>query len=292
MLPQTARPIQTLALAWVTLFPAGEKGAYYRMLHQVVTVSALLLALAATACSKGNALVDVQGACADAYHAQVCTWAKTNGATLVEAGAVVPLASLENAPADAPMVWPPVALVSLDMPDAVRQQGGLTQLTVFWEAGGHPPGAFMTPHFDFHFYTVPPAERAAMDCKDERKPAALPAAYGLPDILLPPEMVQMTGVPTLVGLCVPQMGMHAILTTEIERKDAFDGTMVIGYYKGKPIFIEPMLPKVMLMKKTSFDLPIPGVPGLAGPHPTTFHATYDAAGQAYRFIFSAFVAGI
>jgi hypothetical protein len=261
------------------------------MPHRVLTVSAFLLAFAVGACSKGDALVDLQGGCADAFKAQVCTWAKMKGTTLVEAGAVVPLASLENAPADAPMVWPPVALVVLDMPDAVRQQGGLTQLTMYWEAGGHPPGPFMTPHFDFHFYTVPPSERATMDCKDESKPAALPAAYGLPDIPLPPEMAQMMGVPTLVGVCVPQMGMHAILATDIERKDAFSSSMVIGYYKGKPIFIEPMVAKAMLMKKASFDLPIPDVPGLAGPHPTKFHAEYDAAGQAYRFIFSAFLSG-
>ena len=68
------------------------------------------------------------------------------------------------------MVWPPKAVASLDMPDAARQQSGLTELTVYWEAGGHPPGAFMTPHFDFHFYTVAPAELAAMDCKDVSKP--------------------------------------------------------------------------------------------------------------------------
>jgi hypothetical protein len=101
----------------------------------------------------------------------------------------------------------------------------------------------------------------------------------------------MMGVPALVGLCVPKMGMHAILSTEIERKDAFDGTMVIGYYTGKPIFVEPMISKAMLMKKASFDLPIPNVPGLARRQPTRFHAEYDAARQAYRFILSAFVPG-
>ena len=174
------------------------------------------------------------------------------------------------------------------MPEPVRQQGGLTQLTMYWEAGGHPPGAYMTPHFDFHFYTVAPSERAAMDCKDLSKPATLPAAYGLPDIPLPPEMARMMGVPALIGLCVPQMGMHALLASEIERKDAFSGSMVIGYYKGKPIFIEPMVSKAMLMEKKSFDLPIPDVPGLAGAHPTKFHAEYDATQQAYRFTFSVF----
>ena len=258
------------------------------MSHRALTVSAVLLAFAAGACAKDDALVDVKGTCADAFKAQVCTWAKMSGTTLVEAGAVVPLASIENAPAQMPMAWPPEALLSLDLPDAARQQGGLTQLTMFWEAEGHPPGAYLTPHFDFHFYTVPPSERSAMDCKDLSKPATLPAAYGLPDIPLPPEMARMMGVPALIGLCVPQMGMHALLTSEIERKDAFSGSMVIGYYKGKPIFIEPMLSKAMLMQKQSFDLAIPDVPGLAGAHATKFHAEYDAAQQAYRFTFSAF----
>lgn len=259
------------------------------MSHSVPGISAVLLALTAVGARTGEEpLVQVRGACADVFKAQVCTWAKTKGNTLVEAGAVVPLASIENAPTEQPMAWPPVAAAAIDMPEPVLHQGGLTQLTMYWEAGGHPPAPFMTPHFDFHFYTVAASERAAMDCKDVSKPASLPAAYGLPDVPLPPEMAQMTGVPALIGVCVPQMGMHALLQSEIERKDAFSGTMVIGYYKGKPIFIEPMLSKAMLMRKQSFDLPIPDVPGLAGAHPTKFHAEYDAAQRAYRFTFSAF----
>ena len=254
----------------------------------VPSISAVLLALTAGARTGEKPLVQVAGPCATVFKAQVCTWAKTKGNNLVEAGAVVPLASIENAPADQPMVWPPAAAAVIDMPEPVAHQGGLTQLTMYWEAGGHPPAPFMTPHFDFHFYTVAASERAAMDCKDVSKPASLPAAYSLPDVPLPPEMAQMTGVPALIGVCVPQMGMHALLQSEIERKDAFSGTMVIGYYKGKPIFIEPMLSKAMLMRKQSFDLPIPDVPGLAGPHPTKFHAEYDATQQTYRFTFSAF----
>lgn len=259
------------------------------MLHRALIVSAVLLSVAASGCAKEEALVEVKGTCADAHNAQVCTWAKMKGTTLVEAGAIVPIASIENAPAETPMVWPPTMLASVNMPDAARQQGGLGVLTMFWESGGHPPGAYMTPHFDFHFYSIPLSDVKAIDCRDESKPAALPAAFGLPDIPLPPHMAQLTGVPTLVGLCVPTMGMHAVLASEIERKDAFDGTMVVGYYKGKPIFIEPMVAKAMLMKKASFDLPIPEVPGLTGPHPTKFRAEYDVAQQAYRFTFSGFV---
>jgi hypothetical protein len=258
------------------------------MSHHVPTITAVLLTLAVNARTGEAPLVQVTGSCADVFKAQVCTWAKTKGNILVEAGAVVPLASIENAPADQPMVWPPVAAATIDMPEPVPHQGGFTQLTMYWEAGGHPPAPFMTPHFDFHFYTVAASERASMDCKDESKPASLPAAYGLPDVPLPPEMARMMGVPVMIGLCVPQMGMHALLLSEIERQDAFSGSMVIGYYKGKPIFIEPMITRAMLMRKQSFDLPIPEVPGLSGAHPTRFHAEYDAAQQAYRFTFSAF----
>lgn len=258
------------------------------MPHRVQAVSAVLLALAAGACTDQAPTVEVKGPCADVFQAQVCTWARTKGKNLVEAGAVVPLASIQSAPAEQPMTWPPVAAAELDMPAPVAGQGGMRHLTVFWEHGGHPPGAFMTPHFDFHFYTISAAERVAMDCSDLSKPAALPAGYGLPDIPLPPDMAKMTGVPALVGLCVPTMGMHSLLTTELERTDAFSGTMVIGYYRGKPIFIEPMVSKAMLLEKRSFDLPIPDVPGLTGPRPTRFRAEYDAGHQVYRFTFSGF----
>lgn len=263
------------------------------MSYRVITVPVALvtlLALSVGVRARDTALTQVKGACADVFKGQVCTTSTMKGTTLVEVGAVIPLASIENAPADVPMVWPPVPTASIELPDVIRQQAGLRQFTVDWNAGGHPPAAFMTPHFDFHFYLIPRAEIAAIDCKSENKPAALPSGYTLPDIPLPPEMAGMMGVSRLVGLCVPQMGMHAILTTEVARTDAFGGTMVIGYYKGAPIFIEPMISKTMLMKKASFDLPVPSVPGLTGPRPTKFHAEYDAAQQAYRFTLSGFVA--
>lgn len=257
------------------------------MKHRAHMMSGALLAVAIGACAREAPVVEVKGNCGDAYGGQVCTWAKTQGKNVVEVGAVVPLSSIENAPANDAMVWPPAPIARLELPQAVQQQGGLTELTMYWEAMGHPPGPYMTPHFDFHFYTVAPTEQAAIDCKDLNKPSALPPAYGLPDIPLPPDMAKMMGVPTLVGLCVPQMGMHSLLATEMESKEPFRGSMVIGYYHAKPVFIEPMLTKAMLMEQKSFDLPIPAVPGL-GAHPTKFHAEFDAAQKSYRFTFSGF----
>jgi len=257
-------------------------------------LSAGLVALAAFLCSCAKpevAVVEVKGDCGDVYKAQVCTWAHTQGTTVVDVGATVPIASIENAPAAGSMAWPPVADAILKVPASATAASGLTDMTIYWEADGHPPGPYMAPHWDFHFYTVPSADRMAIDCKDSSKPAALPAGYGLIDVTLPPDMAKMIGVSTLVGICVPGMGMHSLPSAELDGTAPFHGDMVVGYYKTKPVFIEPMLTKAMLMEKKSFDLPIADVPGLAGSYPHTFHATYDSTAQSYRFTFSGFAAG-
>jgi hypothetical protein len=258
------------------------------MFKSGLTSSILLLALAAGGCATPAAESAIAGGCATVFGAEVCTWATMSGPTVAEVGATVPLAAIENAPAEMPMVWPPVPVATLALPEPASRQTGITHLAVDWEAGGHPPAPFLTPHFDFHFYSLPESEVDAIDCADTRKPAALPAGYGLPDIALPPHMAEMMQVSTLVGLCVPKMGMHAMPRTDLERQDTFDGTMVIGYYKEAPIFVEPMVSKAMLMRRQSFELPTPVVPGASGPQPTRFRAEYDPATQAYRLTLSGF----
>ena len=258
------------------------------MLRPVRVMSFIALTAVIGACAKEAPIAEVSGGCATVNKAQVCTFASMKGATVLEVGATVPIASIENAPAVEAMVWPPVASAILDVPEPARKETGLNHFTMYWEAGGHPPGPYLQPHFDFHFYTVPNASRMAIDCKDLTKPATLPAGYALPDIPLPPDMAKMMGVSTLVGLCVPQMGMHSLPAAEMESTAPFRGDIVVGSYAGKPVFIEPMVTKAMLMEKKSFDFPIPAIPGI-GAHPTKFHAEFDAAKQSYRFVFSGFV---
>ena len=250
-----------------------------------------MLAISLGACAREVPIVETQGECGIVFQGQVCTWARMQGDSVIDLGALVPVASIENAPADHPIAWPPAPVVALALPAAAQQATGLTHLTIFWEVMGHPPGPYLTPHFDFHFYTVSQDQRMAMDCADLSKPAALPAGYSLPDVTMPPPMAAMIGASTLVGLCVPQMGMHSLLTTELEGTDPFRGTMVIGYYQGKPIFIEPMISKAMLLEQRPFDLAIPEIPGLAGNRPRSFRAEYDGQQRAYRFVFSNFAAG-
>lgn len=193
----------------------------------------------------------------------------------------IPLSSIERAPQEMEMGWPPVLVATLNLPTDVTSAMGVDHLTVYWEPHGHPPGAYLTPHFDFHFYNIATGTREAIDCADQTKPADIPAGYRLVDVEIP-------GVGMLVGLCIPAMGMHALLASEVESDEIFDGTMVIGYYHGSPILFEPMIARDMLMRRQSFDLPMPTVSGLPDGvgYPRSVRAEYDAATDAYRFIFS------
>ena len=252
-----------------------------------VVAGVVILSLAA--CANETPLVETKGDCADVYTGKVCTYAVAQGENVVTAGAVISLAAIENSPAGHEhMDWPPKALLTTQLPEQGTKASGLVEMNMYWEGKGHPPAPYMIPHYDFHFYLIPDADVKAIDCKDTTKPAALAAGYALPDIDLPPADQKMMGFEKLVGICVPQMGMHSLLQSEIESTTPFRGTMVIGYYHGKPIFIEPMISRDMLLEKKSFTLPVPEIPGLTGPHPTSFNATYDAVSNAYKFEWGGF----
>ncbi|MEN8375034.1 MAG: cytochrome C [Gemmatimonadota bacterium] len=224
----------------------------------------------------------VQGECADLYGADVCSWATLGDADgLLEFGITVPVAAIEQAPADMDMVWPPALGAVIAMPTEVGAAVGVDHLTIYWEPHGHPPGPYLTPHFDFHFYHVSASEREAIDCADTTKPTEVPAGYGLVDVEIP-------GIGMLEGLCVPAMGMHALLASEMESDEIFDGTMVIGYDRGAPLFFEPMIASELLLRRQSFELPMPAVPGLPEGvrYPERYRAEYDAETDSYRFVFS------
>lgn len=241
----------------------------------------VLVPLALTSCVAADAQPRlVEGGCEEVYQGEVCTWTRVAENEVVDLGATVPLSVIENAPPDAEMVFPPKVSAMIPLPAEAREATGLQWLTIYWEPHGHPPGPYMYPHFDFHFYNVPRSAISAIDCADERKPESLPAGYILPDEEIP-------GLGVLVGLCVPGMGMHALLEEEFHGTEPFTGTMVVGYYEQSPIFIEPMITQEMLMRRTSFDLDVPRVETPEGVrYPTRFHAEYQPDTDAYRFTFS------
>ena len=225
----------------------------------------------------------IMGNCGSVHGADVCTWGETTGGDVTAFGATIPMDAITGAPEDAPMAWPPVANAVVKLPDAVAAATGFHAMTVFWEAHGHPPGAYLTPHFDFHFYSMTDEARMAIDCVDTSKPSAIPAGYALPDVNIPE-------IGDLLGLCVPAMGMHSLPASELESSEIFEKTMVVGYYQGTSIFVEPMITKATMMARQTFTLEMPDVPGrpAGARYPMQFRADYDSTGNSYRFVFSDF----
>lgn len=221
--------------------------------------------------------------CSVVLESEVCTWVVMEGETAVELGATVPLEIIEAAPADAEMVWPPKELVTVALPEEARVALGIDHMGINWEAHGHPPATFAVPHFDFHFYNITQDEVGTIDCSNDAKPGQLPAGYTLPDVDVP-------GLGVLVGLCVPRMGMHAMVDHDAHATDAFEASMILGYYAGQAIFFEPMVSRELLMKRSDFSLSVPAIDDLPpGVHyPREFRAEYDGAGRQYRLVFAGF----
>lgn len=258
------------------------------MKRSVARGAAMVVAVVASACSSEPAEVPVvenAGECADAFGAQICSWTRTQGEAVMEVGTTLALASIENAPAEVPMAWPPPADAAVTVPGSA---GGMQHVTFGWNPMGHGPMTYLTPHFDMHFYRIPNDRRMAIDCADESKPATLPASYGMIDEEMPDDIAAMIGTKVLVGVCVPEMGMHSMTLEDIERQTPFESTMIVGYYGTEPIFLEPMIAKETLLRRQSFDLPVPAVPGWTGAQPRAFRAEYVPDQDSYRFVFSNF----
>lgn len=249
-----------------------------------VIVTLAISGLLAVSSAMGAGLQFVQqikGACQSVFEGEVCTWAEVEGDQLLAFGATVPDSTINNAPLDAEMVMPPITYARIKMPSIVKKATGIDNLGINWEAQGHPPATFLTPHFDFHFYTIGGDEVMAIDCSDTRKPDELPAGYVLPDMETPDGG-------TMVGVCVPQMGMHALVEEEMNAPGVFEATMVVGYYSQDLIFLEPMIARDKLLSHENFSIAVPPVSGRAEglTWPAGFTARYDQKAGAYQFNFS------
>jgi hypothetical protein len=242
-----------------------------------------LVAVAAFAAPPAVPTRTTFSSCSTVLGSQVCAWVVMKGKQAVELGATIPIAVVEAAPLDAAMLWPPAELADITLPPEAKAALGIDHLGINWEAHGHPPTPFLTPHFDFHFYNVSQDAVHAIDCADKTKPQTPPASYELPDITVP-------NMGTLVGLCVPHMGMHALAVRELSATAPFEASMLVGYYSGQPIFFEPMISQARLLEKSDFTLMVPAVANLpAGVrYPSEFRASYDAARKEYRLVFSGF----
>ncbi|MGH9587099.1 MAG: hypothetical protein ACRD3F_09125 [Acidobacteriaceae bacterium] len=241
------------------------------------TATALALSVGARAAVQKTA--DEQ--CSSLYGAQVCTAYQMRAGKVTQFSLRIPVAMIEHAPANAPMVYPPKEDIDVPFAPAVAKETGFTYANIYWNPHGHGPSAYQVPHFDFHFYFVSPHEVGEINCKDTVKPQVVPAGY-----MLPPDQ-DVPGIGKVIGACIPYMGMHSAPKTDFDGNIPWKGSLLVGFYGGKSIFLEPMITSALLLQKRSFSLQIPqGIePAAHVRYPKSFRAIYIAKSDAYEFTF-------
>lgn len=233
-----------------------------RRIHRLTCSSLLGLGLAA--CSGG----ETAGPSAQLFGETVTSFAHLGASgEVVGVGVVVRVKSFENAAAGQPSDGD----FLLEMPAATRDATFVQQLRVSWLASGHGPSPYGEPHFDLHFYRGSTAEVDAIDCSDT---SPFPAAV----------LAKGYETPTL---CVSRMGYHAWPSEDLA-SGTFTGSMILGYYAQKMVFLEPMITLDRFLERKSFELAIPR-PASAGGAKTLYpsHVTlaYDATADAYTIEF-------
>lgn len=257
------------------------------------------LSLAGTGCGGGSSSVTspgitrvVTGETETIGGATVATWARLDASDKVlEAGVTLPLSVIRNPPAPSAsrtvsagstrhtegQTGPAGSFVDLEFPQAVQQSTFLNHFEMHWNPAGHPPDRYFVPHFDLHFYNQTLNEVAAVTAPDTVAPASsrIPTGY----------------LYTGVEQTVPQMGGHAVAASEFAPGALpFSASMVLGYYRGRMTFVEPMITQATLLTKETITMsvPQPAVLGQATRYPTKFTAVYSPELDAYQCTFTDF----
>jgi hypothetical protein len=193
--------------------------------------------------------------------------------SVLEVGVRLPMSAVEAA--TDPHTRDPA--LSLAMPSRVSSTTFFNHLDLYWSDGGHGP-TYEYSHFDLHFFRISAAAVDAIDCSDRTPVPASLLAPGYSPGSVSPE-------------CDPQIGFHASPDVDFAGT-FFSKTMILGFYGGKTIFVEPMLTSEKLRLRRSFTVDMPQPTTLGGAQtrfPRKFEARFDAAGDAYDLVFSAFV---
>lgn len=163
----------------------------------------------------------------------------------------------------------------LAMPEGAPETG-FDHVCLNWNPGGHPPaGVYSVPHLDVHFYLIGQHEReqvtfqGAGAAEAAKQPTAdlLPAGY-----VAPPDTA------------VERMGIHGLDPAGPEfNGEPFTQTFVYGYYKGKLIFLEPMVATAFLQTNpdVTFKVARPQSYSYPAYYPSEYRVSHDAARKQY-----------
>lgn len=152
--------------------------------------------------------------------------------------------------------------VVLPFHDQVKAITPFKHIGLDYNPNGHEPTAvYGLAHFDFHFYLISEAERAAIPPfeVDSSKFVALPNQQ-----YMPPNYAPIPGG-------VPQMGTHWIDVTSPELSgQTFTQTFIYGSYNSNVTFYEPMITLNYLKVTPEFSRNIPQPPKVkvSGYYPT------------------------
>jgi len=153
-----------------------------------------------------------------------------------------------------------------------------------WMPFGHS-APYNRPHFDFHFYVVPTADRLAIDPSDPQwasKSGNLPAQDYWPARYFPLNLLLNQPADAVT---VPKMGLHWLDVAAPELHGAeFRYTLFYGSWNGRIIFDEPMITKAVLESRESVDVTLPPASRYAseGLRAGAYRVYYDEASDRHR----------
>ncbi|UOF01096.1 DUF5602 domain-containing protein [Bdellovibrio reynosensis] len=150
-----------------------------------------------------------------------------------------------------------------------------SHMNIDWNPHGHEPdGVYNVPHFDFHFFFIPPEVQKAITCMGDDRAVCLTQPS--------PEEIPPFYVPTPEG--VPGMGWHWVDSRSPELNGGkFTSTMIYGFYAGDMNFVEPMITRDFFLSKKSHhaNIPTPLHYAKNGIYPTSYSVTFNSIEKVY-----------
>jgi hypothetical protein len=155
---------------------------------------------------------------------------------------------------------------------------GFDHLMIDWHPMGHmPKGIYTLPHFDFHFYVVDEKEQLSIRYPHDEVPEWTGIIFPKASLMAPGYFIPPAGQ-------VSKMGIHAIWIGAPEMQcRPFTNTFIYGYYRGRLIFVEPMITMSYLKSapNATMALPLPAEFSYPAYYPTQYRLSFDPGKQMY-----------